>query len=44
MIQNYCIDMSECIGSGTFSKVYKGREIKKDLRVAVKIIELNKIK
>jgi hypothetical protein len=42
-IQNYDIFMDEMIGSGTFSKVYRGRDCRKDAIVAVKVVELKKI-
>lgn len=42
-IQNYSIDMNSLIGEGTFSKVYRGRELGKTSQVAVKMVELKKI-
>lgn len=42
-IQNYVIDMAGKLGEGTFSKVYRGKEMGKDVQVAVKIVELKKI-
>lgn len=42
-VHNYVIDTQNILGSGTFSSVYKGKDVQKGKEVAVKVIELKTI-